>query len=351
MSSIQEILASILNAVYGKDVRQAIHDGVEMAYNKADDAATSAAAAAEAASGSQESAAASAQAASNSASSASDFADAAEQYKNEAFHTTPAGYEDFVNQVNSSLEKNGYGAHGIKNLVEQVWYYTQTQQYKTIAEATYYVENGKTYTISFDTPNTGVQCYIQGDSVSGLQTTSAFYLDGTRKTITAICVATGQHTKAPFIAIRSNTGVASGMLSNLQIEEGSTATEYNPFAQSNVALTSKLAYKEIPITFETTNLFDTSSAQLTAQIRAFKVGANYILRFNGKFNALATSTYTHIGTISEWTSDVSSYVMIPPTDGSGKNILVEVRNDGKIYIEAKSQGIAALTYYGQVIGI
>ena len=115
MSSIQQILASILNAVYGKDVRQAIHDGVEMAYDKADDAATSAAAAAEAASGSQESAASSAQAAADSASSASDFADAAEQYKNEAFHTTPAGYEDFVNQVNSSL---GYLANsGVKNVL------------------------------------------------------------------------------------------------------------------------------------------------------------------------------------------------------------------------------------------
>lgn len=116
MSSIQEILASILQAVYGKDVRQAIHDGVEMAYNKADDAATSAAAAAEAASGSQESAAASAQAASNSASSASDSADLAEQYKNEAFHTTPAGYEAFVGEVNSSLD-DLYN-NGVKNLLQ-----------------------------------------------------------------------------------------------------------------------------------------------------------------------------------------------------------------------------------------
>ena len=115
MSSIQEILASILQAVYGKDVRQAIHDGVEMAYNKADNAESSAAAAAEAASGSQESAAASAQAASNSASSASDFADAAERYKNEAFHTTPAGYEDFVNDVNSSL--NYQYDSGVKNVL------------------------------------------------------------------------------------------------------------------------------------------------------------------------------------------------------------------------------------------
>lgn len=115
MSSIQQILASILNAVYGKDVRQAIHDGVEMAYNKADDAATSAAAAAEAASGSQESAAASAQAASNSASSASDFADAAEQYKDEAFDTTPAGYEEFVSKTNSSL--NDLYNNGVKNLL------------------------------------------------------------------------------------------------------------------------------------------------------------------------------------------------------------------------------------------
>ena len=134
MSSIQEILASILAARYGKDVRQAIHDGVEMAYIKADNAETSAAAAAEAASGSQESAAASAQAASNSASSASNFADVAEQYKNEAFHTTPAGYEAFVSETNLSLSYN-YEV-GVKNILPNI--------------ATSKTENGITYTVNND---------------------------------------------------------------------------------------------------------------------------------------------------------------------------------------------------------
>lgn len=92
--SITSDLEQILSARYGKDVRQAIHDSIEEGYNiavQAEGKATTA----------QDSASASASAAAQSSTIALQSAQLAEQYKNEAFSGTPAGYEDLVDKVNS----------------------------------------------------------------------------------------------------------------------------------------------------------------------------------------------------------------------------------------------------------
>ena len=93
MSIIQD-LEQILSARYGRDVRQAIHDSIEEGYNiavQAEGKATTA----------QDSASASASASAQSSASALQSAQLAEQYKNEAFSGTPAGYEALVEKVNS----------------------------------------------------------------------------------------------------------------------------------------------------------------------------------------------------------------------------------------------------------
>lgn len=92
--SITQQLQAILQARYGRDVRQAIHDSIEEGYNiavQAEGKATTA----------QDSASASASAAAQSSASALQSAQLAEQYKNEAFSGTPAGYEALVEKVNS----------------------------------------------------------------------------------------------------------------------------------------------------------------------------------------------------------------------------------------------------------
>lgn len=266
MSSIQQILASILNAVYGKDVRQAIHDGVEMAYNKADDAATSAAAAAEAASGSQESAAASAQAASNSASSASDFADAAEQYKNEAFHTTPAGYEAFVGEVNSSLDYLiNTGVKNLFNISKQADISSGGLSFTNNSDGTVTVSNGTTtgealypsasgaengvyadlkpstkYKVSFGVPlstNYKIQVYYQPTS-SGRWTFLAQGESGDEFEFTT-------PSQIYYVWIRFRIA-PSVTVSNLKLYPMVRLAEsddktFQPYAQSNAALTENIS--------------------------------------------------------------------------------------------------------------
>ena len=115
MSAISQVLYDILHARFGKDVRQAIHDGIELGYDIAFDAKETAETAQDSASASATAAANSASAAQTAANNASISAGLAEQYKDEAFHTTPAGYEDFVSETNSNLD---YLANtGCKNLL------------------------------------------------------------------------------------------------------------------------------------------------------------------------------------------------------------------------------------------
>ena len=114
MSAISQVLNDILHARFGKDVRQAIHDGIELGYNIASDAQVKAETAQDSASASATAAANSASAAQTAANNASISAGLAEQYKEEAFHTTPAGYEDFVSETNSSLAD--LYQNGVKNL-------------------------------------------------------------------------------------------------------------------------------------------------------------------------------------------------------------------------------------------
>lgn len=117
MSAISQVLYDIIHARFGKDVRQAIHDGIELGYDIASDAQATAETAQDSASASATAAANSASAAQTAANNASISAGLAEQYKDEAFHTTPAGYEDFVSETNAALTKRAVLSHNVPRLV------------------------------------------------------------------------------------------------------------------------------------------------------------------------------------------------------------------------------------------
>lgn len=311
MSSIQEILASILKAVYGKDVRQAIHDGVEMAYNKADNAETSAAAAADAASGSQNSAAASAQAAANSASSASDFADAAEQYKNEAFHTTPAGYEAFVSNTNKSL--NDLYNNGVKNLLKN-----EASSSSTSA-ATWVVNSDGTINCSVTSVPSGNNQFNINNSfklpagkyrLTGLPSgQTGFYIQmfGSTEYNTGVGIInrgfdsekyvewefTSEQTCRIFIVVTSSSIVQNIVFKpmiTLQGVPNSDYAHYVPYAQSNAALTENTKGKVIythdigssetiatalnSVYSELQGLSDSEYAKVTLQVKIYNGGIN-----------------------------------------------------------------------------
>ena len=118
MANIDPYLENIMQARYGRDVRQSIHDGIEAinddtiarnAENKA--IAENAVDLATQAKGEAKTAQDSAQAYANQAlaheQQAQIYRNQAEQFKDEAFSGTPEGYEDVVAKVNSLKEHTG----------------------------------------------------------------------------------------------------------------------------------------------------------------------------------------------------------------------------------------------------
>lgn len=96
-------------------------------------------------------------------------------------------------------------------------------------------EQGKTYTISFDTPNTGVEVYFYfyTHAAQGIQPR---ILNGSRQSITVTITTT---VTTPTIISNRGGSVATGLCSNLQIEQGDTATAYEPYYPSNLQLGRK----------------------------------------------------------------------------------------------------------------
>lgn len=91
---------------------------------------------------------------------------------------------------------------------------------------------GMTYTLSFDTQNTGILCYVNPNSFGKYM---QFTMDGKRKTFTFsydsdLDMIVEPSNKTFLVSRRAETSdVASGLISNIQIEIGETATAYEPY--------------------------------------------------------------------------------------------------------------------------
>lgn len=109
----------------------------------------------------------------------------------------------------------------------------------------YYFEKDKNYRISFDTPNTGIQIYLQGqgdDTNYSTETWQSCYCDGERHSFKVTGRKT-KNTKITWGLICRNTAtsdVESGLLSNLMIEEvessSSSATDYVEHQEQNFTM-------------------------------------------------------------------------------------------------------------------
>lgn len=367
MSSIQEILASILNAVYGKDVRQAIHDGVEMAYNKADNAETSAAAAADAASGSQESAAASAQAAANSASSASDFADAAEQYKNEAFHTTPAGYEAFVSNTNSNLDylynsgvKNFYpivapeGHFGVNCILNDDGTIT-TSGTSTGANVSALAQVG--FPTNIQVKISGAPSGANGNRKLQLaDVTDNYSIAAVDQGSGATVTLTANHVYQMRIYYASGTNMDNltwKPMMTLASCPNSDYAHYVPYSKTNREITDEMKANEMPVTFDE-NVEDylrTDRVALALQINAVAKSGICFLYLNMDFKAVnGTFTDVTLATVSGLTSYRDVFQNIAAQDGSGNELIIRVdKTTGDIVIAAVT-GTSA-TFYRAMIAL
>lgn len=119
-----------------------------------------------------------------------------------------------------------------KNIVRDYVYHDQKiRYYNTITTVEPYTfKQGITYTISFDTPNTNKNvCFANyAHTEEGLKTVS---LNGTRRFITFTPTK-----DLSITALMSVTSVVSeenrsGLCSNCMIEEGTTATDYEPYIE------------------------------------------------------------------------------------------------------------------------
>lgn len=99
-----------------------------------------------------------------------------------------------------------------------------------LAARNYHVEKGKTYTLSFDTENTGVLMYVNPSSGFEYE---QFVMDGTRHSFTTTMkkdiVSSG--TSMPIVSLAETSAVECGLISNVLIEMCDSDTEYEPYKE------------------------------------------------------------------------------------------------------------------------
>lgn len=132
-----------------------------------------------------------------------------------------------------SVEKVTVNIYG-KNILDETQM-TYHPDYKdmyssVLAARDYHVEKGKTYTLSFDTENTGVLMYVNPSS--GFEY-KQFVMDGTRHsfTVTMKKDVVSSDTSTPIVSLAETSAVECGLISNVLIEMRDSATEYEPYKE------------------------------------------------------------------------------------------------------------------------
>ena len=139
-------------------------------------------------------------------------------------------------EIATSYSPYGQGSTEIKqynkNLAESIEIFSTSRQYGTMCIAGYTIKKGEKYIISFDTPNSGTDCYLQDADEIKLEHGDYYHtnLDGTRKSIVVTALATGyiRSTKG-IILKRTNDNKKTGLISNFMIEKwngSNTASSY-----------------------------------------------------------------------------------------------------------------------------
>lgn len=108
-------------------------------------------------------------------------------------------------------------------------------------------EKGKTYTISFDTENTGAMLALSISTAVATAIDSRYPIaDGTRKSVTLTALVDYVRPQGVTIFQLANSSTAnSGLCSNLQIEESPVATPYAPYTPDDTVVTVKSCGKNL----------------------------------------------------------------------------------------------------------
>lgn len=130
--------------------------------------------------------------------------------------------DDRVSKGRNILNPSGYNSYSVTNQWHSV----------AILQQNIVLKSGKTYTLSFDTENTGIACYV--NTASGFKRID-FTCDGTRKTVTTTFTQDVDYSlnTIPLVSrSQATSSVGTGILSNVMIAEG-TATPYTPYNEKH----------------------------------------------------------------------------------------------------------------------
>lgn len=179
-----------------------------------------------------------------------------------------------------------------KNLAEVIHAKSITTRYGSIINIKPIgLSKGVSYVVSFDTENTGISCYINPAAF----TYKVFQMDGTRKTF----VFTYTKDKTMDVDADGSTilvsrdsatsDVASGLISNVQIEVANSATEYESYKGQSLTVSTLNGLPGIPVT-SGGNYTDASGQQWICDEIDFARGV-YVRRVNTLTTQRAIRSY------------------------------------------------------------
>lgn len=324
-----EDLAAILNARFGKDVRQAIHDAIYDINEVATDAKSSAET-------SQTSASASAAAALASQQAAAGSAQAAAQSAAQAMSGTPEGYADFVNYCYETGVKNLLPNKAISNEVNGITFTVNTDGSITAngtasAEVLFTIyQFAKT-----DDINNNLKSYrLSGCPSGGDANTYYLALNSSRRSNSTWYKDWKEYGSGAAFDITDvyyittiNIIVKSGVTLNnivfkpmitLAIAPNSDYAHYVPYAQSNIALTEKLKNQSANITLNGCDFYS-------------ELGTSYLVK---NANVVTIALLMKNITVAQW-----GYIASIPSDCVPPETFFvrtsksqyQIRPDGKIY--------------------
>lgn len=138
-----------------------------------------------------------------------------------------------------------------KNLAKVLYAQSLTTRYGSLVNIKgFKLLKGVKYSVSFDTENTGVYCYINSKAFSYYR----FQQDGTRKSFVFTYTEDKMMDIEPdgstiLVSRDSETSdVASGLISNVQIEVAGFATEYEPYKAQTLTVLTPNGLPGIPVT-------------------------------------------------------------------------------------------------------
>ena len=140
-----------------------------------------------------------------------------------------------IDGVNSNLDQLEYSdVAGGKNLAKNIEYTTQSGTYKYLAVGNVYLEKGKTYTMSFTATSDGIGRIYIPNSVGLTNDSPVFVINSTtircKKTTIAVNGNDGKNKVDLLTTASDNEGTVT--ITDLQFEEGDTATDYEPYIPS-----------------------------------------------------------------------------------------------------------------------